>query len=63
VTDLQFFIYNYLGQKVFETRNPGQCWNGLYGGKKADPGNYVYYLKANTNCGPVELTGNVLLIR
>lgn len=63
VTELQFIIYNYLGQKVFETRDPTQCWNGLYRGKKADMRNYVYYLKANTNCGPVELTGNILLIR
>ena len=63
VTNLRFVIYNYLGQKVFETSDPFLCWKGMYKGKKADMGNYVYYLTGDTNCGPVELTGNVLLLR
>ncbi len=63
VQGLNFIIYNYLGQKVFETNNPTICWNGTYKGKRADPGNYVYYLKANTTCGPVEISGNVILVR
>ena len=63
VQNLTFIIYNYTGQKVFETNNPFICWNGAFKGYKADLGNYVYYLKANTFCGPVEIYGNVILIR
>lgn len=63
VRNLRFMIYNYLGQKVFESSDPSRCWNGMYKGRKADLGNYVYYLTADTNCGPVELWGNVLLLR
>ncbi len=63
VQELTFIIYNYLGQKVFETNNPFVCWNGTFRGKKADTGNYVYYLKANTTCGPVEINGNIILLR
>ena len=63
VQNLYFIIFNYLGQKVFETNNPGICWNGIYKGQRADMGNYVYYLNANTPCGPVDLKGNVLLLR
>jgi gliding motility-associated-like protein len=63
VQNLTFIIYNYTGQKIFETNNPFVCWNGVFKGYKADTGNYVYYLKANTSCGPVEISGNVILIR
>ena len=63
VQNLTFIIYNYTGQKVFETNNPFACWDGTFKRKKADPGNYVYYLNANTSCGPVNIAGNVLLIR
>jgi len=63
VQNLNFIIYNYLGQKVFETNNPFVCWDGFFKGKKANPGNYVYYLKANTFCSPVEMYGNVILIK
>lgn len=63
VQNLEFIIYNYLGQKVFETNNISGCWDGTYKGKKADPGNYVYVIKAKTFCGPVERQGNILLIR
>ena len=63
VQNLTFIIYNYTGQKVFETNNPFACWDGIFKRKKADPGNYVYYLNANTSCGPVNIAGNVLLIR
>ncbi len=63
VSNLKFIIYNYLGQIVFVTSKPATCWDGTYKGEKANMGNYVYYLTAITNCGPVELKGNVLLIR
>ena len=63
VKDLIFVIYNRYGIKVFETNNAAQCWDGYYKGQKADPGNYVYYISANTLCGHVVRRGNILLIR
>lgn len=63
IQSIIFHVYNYLGQKVFETANAGDCWDGSFDGKKAAIGNYVYYIKANTLCGQVVRQGNVLLIR
>jgi len=63
IQELQFFIYNRWGNKVFESSNPNDCWDGTFKGNPAEAGNYVYYIKAKTACGPVERKGNVLLIR
>lgn len=62
VEQLEFRIFDRWGRNVFYTNNPGICWDGKYMGKTND-GNYVYYIKAVTNCGPVFKKGNVLLIR
>ncbi len=63
VTEFQLIIYNRWGQTVFSTSNVNDCWDGVYKGVTASQGNYVYYIKAKTLCGPVEKRGNVLLIR
>ena len=63
VTQLQFIIYNRWGEKVFYTTNSAICWDGNYQGKKADQGAYIYYIKAQTACGNVEISGAVTLIR
>lgn len=63
IEQLDFFIYNRYGEKVFYTNDPNKCWNGKYKTDKPEPGNYVYYIKAKTLCGTVEKKGNVLLIR
>jgi len=63
VTQLRFIIYNRFGEVVFATSNPAACWDGTYRGKPCEPGNFVYYVKANSNCGNVEKKGNVVLIR
>ncbi len=62
VKNLIFIIYNYTGQKIFETNNSGSCWDGMFRGQKANPGNYVYYISANTSCGPIVKKGNILLL-
>ncbi|MDB5200740.1 MAG: hypothetical protein JWQ27_149 [Ferruginibacter sp.] len=64
--DLQsvvFIVYNRWGNKVFETHNIGDCWNGNYHGQPADAANYVYYIKGKNACGEILRQGNVLLIR
>ncbi len=63
VSELQFFIYNRYGNIVFTTTNPDECWDGTYKGNPVEGGNYVYYIKAKTACGPVERKGNLILVR
>ena len=63
VQEFQLYIFNRFGERVFATTNPNACWDGNYKGQPAEPGNYIYYLKAKTACGPVEKRDNLILIR
>ncbi len=63
VQNLTFIIYNRFGEKVFETKNANECWDGNYKGQALDPGTYVYYLSGKTLCGNVVKKGSVLLLR
>ena len=63
IKKLEFRIFNRYGEQVFATSDPGKCWDGRYKGKTAGQGSYVYYIKAETNCGTEEQKGNFLLIR
>ena len=63
VKQLQFYIFNRYGERVFATANPNTCWDGTYKGKPALAGSYVYVIKAQTDCGLEEQKGNFLLIR
>ena len=63
IKKLQFRIFNRYGEQVFATANPAACWDGNYKGKKANAGTYVFYIKAETNCGTEEQKGSFLLIR
>jgi gliding motility-associated-like protein len=58
-----FIIYNRWGQRVFQSNNSTQCWDGTLNGKPLDPGGYVYVIKARTICGEVTQKGMVMLIR
>ncbi|RYE21725.1 MAG: T9SS type B sorting domain-containing protein [Sphingobacteriales bacterium] len=62
-TGFQLMIFNRWGEKVFETNNLSQCWDGRYKGQPADGGGYVYYIKSVNLCGETFKKGNVLLIR
>ncbi len=63
VTLEDFSIYNRWGQRVFETKNPSDCWDGTFHGQKQDAGNFVYLIKANSFCGIIQKKGTLLLIR
>ena len=63
VTNLHFIIYNRFGEVVFATSNAADCWDGTFKGKPCNPGNFVYYVKAKSNCGNVEKKGNLVLVR
>ncbi len=63
VTLLEFSIYNRWGQRVFDTKNPSDCWDGTFQGQKQDSGGFVYIIKATSLCGNIFRKGNLLLIR
>lgn len=62
-TVFKLMIFNRWGEKVFETSNITQCWDGRYKGQPADAGGYVYFIRSVNLCGEMVKKGNVLLIR
>jgi gliding motility-associated-like protein len=58
-----FTIYNRWGEKVFETKDPGACWNGTYKELPAPSDTYYYYLKAESICGKLFKKGDITIIR
>ncbi|MEO7922235.1 MAG: PKD domain-containing protein [Chitinophagaceae bacterium] len=64
ILELEFSIYNRWGERIFFTRNPADCWNGIYKGVPQDPAVFVYMIKAKTACDPyVFRKGTFVLIR
>ena len=66
ITIERFSIYNRWGQEVFFTKNPTDSWDGTYNDVPQDGGTFFYYLKGtcgNTSPTPLELKGDVTLIR
>ena len=63
--DLLFIIYNRGGQKIFETHNWENKWDGTFKGNPQDPGTYVWMLHyTNIETGKtVNLKGTTVLIR
>lgn len=58
-----FIIVNRWGQKVFETSNSDDSWDGNFNGVPQDIGVYYYYLKYDCGGGTLEAKGDVTLIR
>jgi gliding motility-associated-like protein len=59
-----FRIYNRWGQKVFETTNPKQGWDGTFNGVLQPMDVYVYTLEAEfTDGNRVSRKGDITLIR
>jgi len=46
IVELDFYLYDRWGEKVFETHSLSDGWNGFYKGKKVDPAVFVYYIRA-----------------
>jgi gliding motility-associated-like protein len=63
IDQIEFGIYNRWGERIFFTKNPNDCWDGTYKGKKQDVGVYVYMIKAKTYCGDTFKKGLFTLIR
>ena len=59
-----FSIYNRWGQKVFETSNIDEGWDGTFNGKPQPMGVYVFQVEAFTNTGRrFYKQGNITLLR
>ncbi|MFH0866370.1 MAG: gliding motility-associated C-terminal domain-containing protein [Bacteroidota bacterium] len=64
IQTMEFAIYDRWGEKVFETTNPKECWDGTYKGKELNTGAFVYYMKATLYDGSeVTRQGNINLFR
>lgn len=64
VKSISFMIYNRWGQKVFETSNINEGWDGTFNGEKLNPGVFVYFLVAEFNNGEsLRKKGDVTLVR
>ena len=63
VSNLHFSIFNRWGQMVFQTTDPKKCWDGTFKGALLPTASFVYFIEANTPCGPVVRKGTVTLVR
>ena len=64
IETLHLVIFDRWGEKVFETTDPKQCWDGTYQGTLENTAVFVYQLEATTTGGDkVVKSGNISLIR
>jgi gliding motility-associated-like protein len=59
-----FQVFNRWGEKIFETTEVNDGWNGTYKEVEAPTGTYIYYVKFNNSRGELfEKRGTVTLLR
>ena len=64
IADVEFFIYDKYGRKVFETNTQDIGWDGTYKGEDVNPGVFIYMAKITHINGFQEIIkGDVTLIR
>lgn len=66
ITEYNIVLYNRVGQKVFESNNVNETWDGTYKGGICESGVYTYIIKYKSQEQPnTELTrkGSVILVR
>ena len=64
VLDFYIAIYSRWGEKVFETHNINECWDGHYNGNPCLPGVYTYTCHIKCEAGQENLLkGDITLIR
>ncbi len=64
VNNFSLVVYNRWGEKLFETENPMQGWDGTYKGAKCQQGVYVYTLKATgLNKRKIYKDGTITILR
>ncbi|MEM9024100.1 MAG: PKD domain-containing protein, partial [Bacteroidota bacterium] len=61
---IEYTIFNRYGQKVFETRDPREGWDGTHRGQEVSPGVFTYFVQLTfLNGSSQELRGNVTMVR
>jgi gliding motility-associated-like protein len=64
ISSMSLSIYNRWGEKVFETSNKNECWDGNYRGETLNSGVFIYYLNADLITGEsLNKQGNITLFR
>lgn len=64
IRSIEFYVFNRLGEKVFEGTDLRMGWDGTFRDKPLNPDVFVYYVKANYYDGRSEtIKGDVTLIR
>ena len=64
IETMNFVIYNRYGQKVFETTDIDEGWDGTHNGSELNHGVFVWYLNTTFIDGTTgEFKGNVTLVR
>ncbi len=63
VTKFELQVFDRWGNLVFRTTKAGACWDGTYKNVPLDIGTFVYLLRIESECGPLERKGTVTLIR
>jgi gliding motility-associated-like protein len=64
ISSIEFRVFNRWGEKVFESSDVNNGWDGTYKGKLLDPDVYDYYLLVECSGGlKNQLNGNITLVR
>ncbi|HTL80851.1 MAG TPA: gliding motility-associated C-terminal domain-containing protein [Bacteroidia bacterium] len=64
IVDYDFAVFNRWGEKIYETDDRTQGWDGTYGGHKCERGVYVWLLTFKTSSGQyIDQKGIVTLLR
>jgi gliding motility-associated-like protein len=64
IDQLSFTVYDRWGQRVFETHDINEGWDGTYRGEEMENAVFVYYLTLTYSDGKTEVKkGNVSLVR
>jgi gliding motility-associated-like protein len=63
VTNLNFAVFDRWGEKVFESSDQANGWDGTMKGKRLDSAVFVYYLTATVDGKEVKKHGNITLIK
>jgi len=57
-------IFNRWGEKIFESNDPTDCWDGTFRGEKVNTGTYIYKITGTRDDGTAfEDAGNVNVVR
>ncbi len=64
ISSMTFVIFDRWGNKVFESNNQNEGWDGAYNGKPMQTGTYSYYINGTYTDGKTfEKKGNITLVR